>query len=573
MKKFIALIVTVFTVAGAFSVPATQISAGAETTTIIREEVEKAWDGTADTSWFGEKQQVFEISDAKQLAGLAELVNKGYSFEGKEVKLTDDIIINTEMPVEEAGLMDGLSSLSYKMSETEWKPIGNEDNAFSGTFNGNCHKVKGLYVKSGKYAGLFATMKNATVKNLILSEGKITGDYCMGGICAHAKETDFTNCTSNVQLENKNAESQIYAGGIAGFADYCNFNNCVFDTSHNNSLSLNVIKSKTGDIYAGGIAGNSQYGTFKVCENYSLLMGNTQNEGNVYAGGICGAGAYSIEQCRNNSGAIARADEGRAYSGGIIGLAECFGDRSIIRQCVGASGYSNSSKKSYIGGVSGYGGTITDCYTVYGSQSTKNTEYSIGGISGENAIIKNCYCIGGVTIREDGDEESADVPTHLRSGILGRTGENGSVENSFFFSNFADCAVGDKPDDKTGSLDEKEITDPSFAEKLGDEYFRCENNQDDLLPHLTVCDAETMGDINGDGKINAFDLSALRNGYCNGFKTLAGRSAGDVNEDGIINEDDLKALSDFIIGKKNYLKKPTGNSSGSYIKTTITEIN
>ena len=49
---------------------------------ISKESVTKAagetvhiWDGTADTSWYEESQNFYEISTPEQLAGLAKLVN------------------------------------------------------------------------------------------------------------------------------------------------------------------------------------------------------------------------------------------------------------------------------------------------------------------------------------------------------------------------------------------------------------------------------------------------------------------------------------------------------------------
>ena len=55
------------------------------------------WDGTVDTSWYSTDKTSFEINDAKQLAGLAAIVNgtaEGISkddFAGKTVTLTADL--------------------------------------------------------------------------------------------------------------------------------------------------------------------------------------------------------------------------------------------------------------------------------------------------------------------------------------------------------------------------------------------------------------------------------------------------------------------------------------------------
>ena len=83
----------------------------------------RKWDGKTDVSWFDNSIDSYEISTAKELAGLAELVNQGNDFNGKIIKLKYDIDLNNH----------------------PWIPIGtngvgvfNEVNKyFSGVFDGN----------------------------------------------------------------------------------------------------------------------------------------------------------------------------------------------------------------------------------------------------------------------------------------------------------------------------------------------------------------------------------------------------------------------------------------------------
>ena len=51
----------------------------------------EAWADYADTSWYSDDETVFHISTAEELAGLAELVNAGNTFEGRTVYLDADI--------------------------------------------------------------------------------------------------------------------------------------------------------------------------------------------------------------------------------------------------------------------------------------------------------------------------------------------------------------------------------------------------------------------------------------------------------------------------------------------------
>ena len=53
------------------------------------------WDGTADVSWYTSPDaQSYSISTAGHLAGLAQLVNQGNSFQGKTITLTANIFLN-----------------------------------------------------------------------------------------------------------------------------------------------------------------------------------------------------------------------------------------------------------------------------------------------------------------------------------------------------------------------------------------------------------------------------------------------------------------------------------------------
>ena len=54
------------------------------------------WDGSADTSWYVKNpgQSVYYIETAEELAGMAELTEKGESFAGVTVNLETDVVIN-----------------------------------------------------------------------------------------------------------------------------------------------------------------------------------------------------------------------------------------------------------------------------------------------------------------------------------------------------------------------------------------------------------------------------------------------------------------------------------------------
>lgn len=58
-----------------------------------------------------------------------------------------------------------------------------------------------------------------------------------------------------------------------------------------------------------------------------------------------------------------------------------------------------------------------------------------------------------------------------------------------------------------------------------------------------------LGDVNCDGVINIYDMTAARKGFLNGFKSELSRINCDVDCDGQITEDDIKNIQEFILGK------------------------
>lgn len=108
--------------------------------------------------------RTYEIGSYRDLETLSVLVNENaYNCAGATFVLTNDIEINTE--------------------DSESKVLFMSFPDFRGTFNGNGHSIKGLYIKG---CGLFESITNATVTNLKLVDAYITmedeSSYPVGGI-------------------------------------------------------------------------------------------------------------------------------------------------------------------------------------------------------------------------------------------------------------------------------------------------------------------------------------------------------------------------------------------------------
>ncbi|MDR2712345.1 MAG: Ig-like domain-containing protein [Clostridiales bacterium] len=168
------------------------------------------WDDFADTDWYtAEQEKTFLIGSARQLAGLARLVNTEVDdFAGKTLILTDDIDLSL--------LPDG-ASLTY----LPWEPIGTEENPFRGEFNGNGHIINGLRFvnNSTGHKGLFG-WNFGRITHLGLSDLLIEGSRESGGIAAINGDmrSDVDAAIENCfVLGNITADK---SGGLAGKNDY-----------------------------------------------------------------------------------------------------------------------------------------------------------------------------------------------------------------------------------------------------------------------------------------------------------------------------------------------------------------
>ena len=164
----------------------------------------EAWADYADTSWYSDDETVFHISTAEELAGLAELVNAGNTFEGRTVYLDADI----------------------DLGGREWTSIGygnNIANYWGGVFDGQGHTISRLYSHSSEANvtsdhGLFGTLSNdGVVRSLSVTDADIYSfdNYLRMGILADWANTGaIENCHTSGTIHN--ASGCKLVGGVVG---------------------------------------------------------------------------------------------------------------------------------------------------------------------------------------------------------------------------------------------------------------------------------------------------------------------------------------------------------------------
>ncbi len=174
------------------------------------------WNGKTDITWYSAEKAAYELHNADQLAGLGELVDGGNTFEGKTVTLIGDI---------------DLYGVNDQGNRYNFNPIGfsysfEGGQVFKGTFDGNGNTISNLYQNcwdlgadvytySMAGGGLFASIEDATIKNLTMDGASIVLECIdMGAVVGYANgNCHFENIiVRNSSIQNYNR----YTGGVIG---------------------------------------------------------------------------------------------------------------------------------------------------------------------------------------------------------------------------------------------------------------------------------------------------------------------------------------------------------------------
>ena len=210
----------------------------------------KAWDGTAKTEPAKDESGVYQISTAAELAWFA--ANGGSA----SAKLTADI----------------------DLAGYDWTPM----NKLYGTFDGDGHMVKNLYINSTSYPlGIFGYLQNgAKVLDLGVT-GNVTctasSNAQAGGIAGYMNSgSSIENCYSSV-----NVNSKKHAGGIAGYTQ----GGAAITSCY---ASGDITTTSANECYLGGICGsfysNTNGATLTNCYSIATVTGTSGNAS--YLGGL-----------------------------------------------------------------------------------------------------------------------------------------------------------------------------------------------------------------------------------------------------------------------------------------------
>ena len=306
------------------------------------------------------------------------------------------------------------------------------DHPFTGTLDGNGHKIKGYtYTSSEEWldeVALFIWTKNATFKNLSMTDvnislnnatsvaalaaasengkfsnisvsGKITGKLLRqaAGVAAYNEESSMTGCKNSADITITNASEESRAAGVAGSGT--SMKNCT--NSGKISISGNI---REGGFYAAGIA--NRIGKATACKNSGAVTVSATGSGQQIevctAAGV--AGEVNTAVSCGNTGKVSMHATIKPTGPHMIGGVFAHTAKSASK-CYnkGAVSYSGKSYRGvYVGGVSGEARKISQSYNkgsvTLKSPSAESAEQNkVGGVCGTVKDMRNCYNTGTIT--------------------------------------------------------------------------------------------------------------------------------------------------------------------------------
>ena len=228
--------------------------------------------------------KAFEISDTTGLNLLSNHVSRGADFSGYYFKLNGNVTYSHTT--------DWNNASSY---EHNFEPIGNyaAGICFAGTFDGQGHTISGIRIyendnfDTDDNIGLFGYISGGTIKDVILSDTRITARDNVGGIAGYMTgSSTVQNCNVSNTVAIHSAVTSKYHGGIVG--------NLFGGTVTNCTSAVTFTLAGSGSYY-GGIAGYQQTAYPSSLTN-CLALGVTIPSEAGFKGAIAGAhGSGTIE--------------------------------------------------------------------------------------------------------------------------------------------------------------------------------------------------------------------------------------------------------------------------------------
>ena len=261
---------------------------------------------------------VYQISNANELYGFAEIINKRQDNEkwdpSADAVLTADITVNKDVLN-----TDGTLNTEKKDTFVPWTPIGHYDSegdhhtfAYKGTFDGQNHTISGLYCDTDQTGvGLFGYARsNSYVKNVTVADSYFRARACVGGVCGWNEYCTVVGCINKSTVIGTQRYSSV--GGLCGYNDYGYIEKC-------SNFGTVIGTGEYSDV--GGVCGRNGHLSIAGCYNAGTVTGNGWG-----VGGVCGNFSQGAIIGCHNVGVVTGSGK---YVGGVYGYKE----RNIGKGC------------------------------------------------------------------------------------------------------------------------------------------------------------------------------------------------------------------------------------------------
>ena len=292
--------------------------------------------------------------------------------------------------------IDALSLSSFALSSEDdagFQPIGNEDNPFTGSFDGQGFRITGLRIHRPQEddVGLFGGVAgDARLANLALEEVVIQGRNHVGALVGkmHGSTVQNSYSTGSVQGERRvgglvgDARSshiagsystgavsgEMYIGGVLGWSE------------NSQAVEIYATGAVSGEMYIGGVLGWSK--NSQAVEIYAT--GSV--DGDINVGGLAGVGKHWEVAESYATGAVS----GETHVGGLAGAVA----GGLVSESYATGAVSG---ETHVGGLVGYGWTLE--VTESHATGSVDGDTNIGGLVGHgwDVEVAESYATGAVS--------------------------------------------------------------------------------------------------------------------------------------------------------------------------------
>ena len=309
----------------------------------------------------GTVNKPFLISTAAELAWFRDHVNENYDNVKSSAKLTADI-----------DLSDFCHAADDSKIEKSWVPIGNSNNKYQGTFDGNNKTITNLYINASQLnVGLFGYTNEGTIKNLTFEYANVTNTNNYVGVLVG--KAFWGSTLQNIKISNTcQIKGGNYTGGIAGYLDGNAYNcvNCATvqgikyigglcgyysRTGYSMTACANYGNVTASSLGVGGLVGYFDSGTIQDCANYGDVKGTERvagMAGSVNNGKIQNVFSYGNISVTNKTQNVGMAF-GYSYFGATEGMVAYYSGAKLTvngqEQTVKAFGDGKPSEDNAIG--------------------------------------------------------------------------------------------------------------------------------------------------------------------------------------------------------------------------------